>query len=115
LIELRPAVEDPTFTVVSAEATVPAAFVASAVYVVVSLGVTVMDPPVDESVYELPSEPVTVTLVAFPAVTVSVSDSPGVIELFLAVIDTVGAVFPEFTVTVVWAVALPLELVAVAV
>jgi hypothetical protein len=74
-----------------------------------------MDPPVDESVYELPSDPVTVTWVAFPALTVSVSDSPGLMELFAAMIDTVGAVLPVLTVIVVWAVVLPLEFVAVAV
>ena len=80
-MELRPD-DEPTFTVVSAEAMVPEALLASAVYVVVSDGVTVMVPPVEESEYELPSEPVTITLVALPAETVSVSDSPGLMELF---------------------------------
>jgi len=40
---------------------------------------------------------------------VSVSDDPGAMVLDFAVIDTVGAVPPEVTVTVVWAVVLPLR------
>jgi hypothetical protein len=83
--------------------------------VVVSLGVTVSVPPVDESVSELPSDPVTTTLVALPAVTVSVSELPGVMELFVAVIETVGFAVPAPTVIVTSAVVLPLPLVAVAV
>lgn len=63
----------------------------------------------------LPSDPVTVTLVALPAVTVRVSELPWLIELFRAAIDTVGLFVPEFTVIVTWAVVLPLPLVAVAV
>jgi hypothetical protein len=53
--------------------------------------------------------------VALEAVTVSVSDVPGLIELFAAVIEIVGAGVPELTVMVVCALALPLEFVAVAV
>ena len=39
-------------------------------------GVTVTVPPVEDSGYELPSDPVTTTLVAFVAVTVSTSELP---------------------------------------
>jgi len=53
--------------------------------------------------------------VALEAVTVRESEVPGLIELFAAVIDIVGAGVPEFTVIVVCALVLPLELVAVAV
>jgi hypothetical protein len=56
---------------------------------------------------------VTTTLVALVAVTVSASELPWLIELFCALIDTVGAF--AITVIVVWAVALPLEFVAVTV
>jgi len=63
-----------------------------------------------------PSEPATFTLVAFEAVTVKVSEDPAVMLLELARMVTVGFVVPEEpTVTVTWDVALPLELVAVAV
>jgi hypothetical protein len=48
------------------------------------------------------------------AVTVNVSEVPGLIELWAAVIETVGAGVP-LTVIVVWALALPPEFVAVAV
>lgn len=69
----------------------------------------------DGSELELPSDPVTTTLVAFVAVTVSTSELPGLIVLFCAEIDTVGFVGPEPTVIVVCAEELPLEFVAVAV
>jgi hypothetical protein len=59
--------------------------------------------------------PVTFTDAAFEALTVNVSVLPGLIELCAAEIETVGAGVPEVTVTVVCAVALPLEFVAVAV
>lgn len=81
----------------------------------VAVGATVCVPPVDDSVYELPSDPVTTTFVAFVAVTVSVSELPALIELFCAEIVTVGFGVPVVTVIVVWAEVLPLELVAVAV
>jgi hypothetical protein len=63
----------------------------------------------------VPSEPETLTEAAFDAVMVSVSELPGLMELFCAEIDTMGPVVPAPTVTVVWAVALPLPFVAVAV
>ena len=113
-IELSPA-EVPTVTVVSADAIVPAALLASAVYVVVVVGVTVSVPPVDERVLVLPSVPVTTTEVALVAVTVSVSELPWLIEGFCAEIVTVGFGAVVVTVIVVWADVLPLELVAVAV
>lgn len=74
-----------------------------------------MMPPEVGTLYLEPSEPETLTVAALVAVTVSVSELPGLIVLLLAVIDTVGFVGPVPTVTVVWAIALPLELVAVAV
>jgi hypothetical protein len=49
-----------TVTVVLAE-TVPPAPVATAVYIVVAAGLTACVPPLGCSVYELPSDPVTVT------------------------------------------------------
>jgi len=58
---------------------------------------------------------VTLTDAALEAETVSVSELPGLIELCAAVIETVGFAVPEPTVIVVWAFALPLEFVAVAV
>jgi len=60
-----------------------------------------MVPPEVDRVYDEPSEPETLTAVAFDAVTVSVSEVPGVIELFAAVIEIVGAGVPELTVIVV--------------
>jgi len=89
--------------------------VAFAVYVVVEDGVTVMVPPEIARLYDDPSVPVTLSAVALEAVTVSVSDVPGLIELFAAVIETVGAGAPAITLIVVWALALPVEFVAVAV
>lgn len=59
--------------------------------------------------------PVTFSDVALEAVTVNVSEVPGLIELFAADIETVGAGAPEITLIVVWALALPVEFVAVAV
>jgi hypothetical protein len=70
---------------------------------------------VDGSELELPSDPVTTTVVAFVAVTVNTSELPGLIELFCAEIDTVGFGVFAVTVIVVWAELLPLEFVAVAV
>ena len=110
-----PPVEVPTVTVVCAEAVAPEALLASAVYVVVIVGVTVTVPPVEDSGYELPSDPVTTTFVAFVAVTVSTSELPALIELFCAEIVTVGFCAVDPTVMVTWAVVLPLEFVAVAV
>ena len=78
-------------------------------------GETVMVPPDAERVYDDPSDPVTLTAVALEAVTVRVSEVPGVMELFAGVIEIVGAGVPELTVIVVCALALPLEFVAVAV
>ncbi len=83
------------------------------------LGFTVMLPPLYASVYELPSEPVTLQDAELLACTVSVSDCPAEIVLELAVIDTVGRLPPpedvDETVTVVLALVLPLPFVAVAV
>lgn len=78
-------------------------------------GETAMEPPEAGTLYLEPSEPETLTVVAFVAVMVSVSDDPAVIVPDFAVIETVGAAFSPFTVIVVWAVVLPWELVAVAV
>jgi len=77
--------------------------------------VTVTLPPVEESGYELPSDPVTVTVVAFVAVTVSTSELPELIVLFCAEIVTVGFCEVDPTVIVTCADVLPLEFVAVAV
>lgn len=103
-----------TVIVVAAEAVAPVELVACAVYVVVDVGETVMFPPETGKLYVEPSEPVTPTVAALEAVTVSVSEVPGAMELCAAVIDTVGLLL-AVTVTVVWDVALPLEFVAVAV
>lgn len=64
------------------------------------VGVTVTVPPVDDSVYELPSDPVTTTCVALLAVTVSTSELPWLIVLFCALIETVGFWVVEPTVIV---------------
>jgi hypothetical protein len=72
-------------------------------------------PPVEDSGYELPSDPVTTTLVAFVALMLNRSEFPALIELFWAVIDTVGFCADDPTVIVTWAVVFPLEFVAVAV
>jgi hypothetical protein len=58
--------------------------------VVVEAGVTVTVPPLTGSGFELPSDPVTTTLVALVAVTVNKSELPWLIELFCAEIVTVG-------------------------
>jgi len=113
-MESRPPAEDEsTVTAVCADATVPAALLASAVYVVVWLGVTVTVPPLEASVYVVPSDPATDTFVALLAVTVRVSELPWVIVLLAAEIDTVG--LAAATLIATWAVVLPCEFVAVAV
>jgi hypothetical protein len=81
----------------------------------VLVGVAVTVPPVDDRLYELPSEPVTITVVALLAVTVSVSELPWLIELFCAEIETVGFCALDPTVIVTCADELPLEFVEVAV
>jgi hypothetical protein len=104
-----------TVTVAVAEVFPPAP-VAVAVYVVVALGVTLCVPPVDCRVYELPSLPVTVTPVAFVAVTVNRDELPAVIDAGLAVMLTVGAgLVDALTVTVAVEVIVPPAPVAVAV
>ncbi len=55
----------------------------------------------------LPSEPVTVTVVALVADTVNVDEVPAVIEDGLAVMVTVGGVAGTVTVTIAVAVAVP--------
>ena len=77
-------------------------------------GLTACVPPVAGSLYELPSDPVIVTAVAFAVVTVSVELLPGLMEAGLAVMVTVGAGL-GVTVTVAVAVAVPPAPVAVAV
>ena len=77
-------------------------------------GLTTCVPPVAPSVYELPSEPVIVTLEAFVAVAVRVDESPAVIEVGFAVMATVGAGL-AVTVTVAVADAVPPDPLAVAV
>ena len=85
-----------------------------AVYVVVAEGVTAWVPPVDASVYALPSDPLIATEVAFAAVTVRVDELPATIVAGFAEMVTVGAGFAD-TVTVVVAVAVPPGPVALAV
>jgi hypothetical protein len=76
--------------------------------VVVAFGLTACVPPVVASVYELLSDPVIVTEVAFVAATVKVDEAPAVIEAGLALMVTVGAgVVVAFTVTVAVAEAFP--------
>jgi hypothetical protein len=58
------------------------------------VGVTGSVPPVVAIVLLLPSDPVTVTLVAFVAVTVNVEVAPAAIDVGLAVMLTVGSVVP---------------------
>ena len=101
VIEIVGRLLDETVIVVLDDALVPDDPVALAVYVVVAEGDTVMVPPEVESVYDEPSEPETLTAVAFEAVTVSVSEVPGAMELLAAVIEIVGAGVPEPTVIVV--------------
>jgi hypothetical protein len=58
------------------------------------LGLTACVPPVPAILYDVPSDPVTVTPVAFVALTVSVEEPPAAIELGLAVNETVGVATP---------------------
>jgi hypothetical protein len=81
---------------------------------VVAAGLTACVPPLAERVYELPSEPVTLTWVASVAVMVSMDELPGAMAVGSAVIVTVGGGF-AVTVTVAVAVADPPAPVAVAV
>ena len=94
--------------------TVPPAPVAVAVYVVVAAGVIACVPPVAGNVYDEPSLPAIVTVVALSALTVRVDVLPDTIEAGFAVIVTVGAGF-AVTVTTAVAVTVPLAPVAVAV
>jgi len=80
-----------TVTVVVA-VIVPPAPVAVAVYVVVAVGLTEVVPPAGDRVTLVPV-PVTVTEVAFEAVTVKVLDAPELIVVGLAEMVTVGGVF----------------------
>jgi hypothetical protein len=102
-----------TVTVVVAVVDPPAP-VAVAVYVVVAAGLTARVPPLAATLYELPSEPVTVTWVARVAVMVRMDELPGVMAVGLAEIVTVGGGFAVI-VTVAVAVADPPAPVAVAV
>jgi len=73
-------------------------------------------PPVAPTVYVDPSEPVSVTCVAFVAVIVRIDELPAVIDEGVAVIVTVGVADPaDETVMVEFAVAEPPGPVAVAV
>ena len=72
----------------------------------VAVGLTDCVPPVAWSVYELPSVPVTVTAVAFVAVTVKIDADPAGIEVGLAAMLTV-AVGLDAIVTVAGAEAFP--------
>lgn len=74
-----------------------------------------MVPPEPGRLYVVLSDPRTLTEVALVAVTVNVSEPPGLIELCAAVIEIVGGPVPGLTVIVVCEVALPLPFVAVAV
>jgi hypothetical protein len=74
--------------------------------VVVTVGLTACVPPVACRVYALPSDPVTLTKVAFVAVTVKIDELPDVIEAGLALMPMVGEGF-AVTVTVAVAEALP--------
>lgn len=80
----------------------------------VEVGLTDWVPPLAGSEYELLSDPVIVTEVAFVAVTVRVDELPEVIAAGLAAISTVGAGF-VVTVTVAVAVLVPPGPLAVAV
>jgi hypothetical protein len=84
--------------------------------VVVTVGVTDCVPPEAWRGYEVPSDPVTVTAVAFVAVTVKVEGFPDVMDVGFAMIVTVGAgLETAVTETVTGAEALPPVPVAVAV
>jgi hypothetical protein len=63
-------------------------------------GETVTVPPEAARLYDEPSEPETLSEAALEAVTVNVSELPGVIELRAAVIETVGAGVPETVIVV---------------
>jgi hypothetical protein len=78
-----------TVTVAVAD-TFPETPVAVAVYVVVLAGVTGCVPPVELSWYELPSDPVTLTVEALVAVTVSVDEAPAAMEAGAAIMLTVA-------------------------
>jgi hypothetical protein len=58
---------------------------------VVVVGLTDCVPPVVAKVYVLPSDPFTITCVAFVAFTVSVEDPPLEIDVGLELMLTVGA------------------------
>jgi hypothetical protein len=104
-----------TVTVAVAEAFPPAP-VAAAVYVVVVVGLTDCVPPDAWRGYEVPSDPVTETAVAFVATTVKMDAAPAVIEVGLALMVTVAAgVETAVTVTVAGAEVFPPAPVAVAV
>ena len=79
-----------TTTVVAAE-TFPPTPVAIAVYIVVFVGLTACVPPLGWRTYVLPSDPITFTCVAPKAVIVRMEELPAVIEVGMAVIETVGA------------------------
>ncbi len=79
------------------------------------IGLTGCIPPFACKVYDLPSVPVTITLVALVAVTVNMDEPPEVIDAGLAVIVMVGCDGADPTVIVVAAVVLPPGPVAVAV
>lgn len=81
----------------------------------VEVGLTDTTPPVAETVRLLPLVPLTVTEVAFAACTVTTDEPPGLIEVGLAVMVTVGAELVLPTVMVTLAEAVPPEPVAVAV
>jgi hypothetical protein len=84
--------------------------------VVVAVGLTDCVPPVAAKVYELPSFPVTITDVAFVAVTVNVDELPDEIDAGLAAMVTVGAgLVAALTLTVAVEVTVPPGPVAVAV
>ena len=68
------------------------------------MGLTDCVPPLGCSVYELPLVPVSVTCVAFVAVTVKMDGFPAITEVGFAMIVTVGGGF-EAAVTVTIAVA----------
>jgi len=84
-----PAPDDETVTVDAAVADPPGPL-ALAVYVVVAVGFTVCVPPAAGRVYELPSEPLIVTVLAFVAATVSVADVPAATVVGFDVMVTVG-------------------------
>jgi len=85
-------VDEPTDDTVIVEFAVaePPGPVAVAVYVVVATGLTDCVPPASGSVYELPSEPVIVTFVAFAALTDSMEAAPEATEAGLAEMLTEG-------------------------